>query len=50
MNGKRKAYSTHLEVDTAEKIKIYAKEDFRSFSGMVRWILKQYIAEREKEN
>ena len=48
MRAERKAYTTHLEDETARKIKAYAREDFRSFSGMIRWILKQYIAEREK--
>ena len=48
MGTGKKPYSTFLDDETAEKIKTYAKEDFRSFSS--KWILKQYIKEREKEN
>ena len=50
MGAGKKPYSTFLDDETAGKIKTYAKEDFRSFSSMVKWILKQYIKEREKEN
>ena len=50
MRVKKSTYSTQLDTVKAEKIKSYAKEDCRSFSGMIRWILLQYIAEREKEN
>lgn len=50
MGTGKKPYSTFLDDETAEKIKTYAKKDFRSFSSMVKWILKQYIKEREKEN
>ena len=49
MGTGKKPYSTFLDDETAEKIKTYAKEDFRSFSSMVKWILKQYIKEREKK-
>ncbi len=49
MDSKKRAYSTFLEHETAEKIKSYAEEDFRSFSSMVKWILKRYIEELEQE-
>lgn len=48
MLEKGRRVSTVIEVETYNKLKGLAVEDFRSVSSMVRYIIKEYIRGIEK--
>lgn len=41
--------NTRYPVDVYEAIRQFAQEDSRSFHGMVIWILREYVKQRQKE-
>ncbi|MCI8551538.1 MAG: hypothetical protein HFF56_00865 [Lawsonibacter sp.] len=50
MGIEKKVYSFRLTEEVAETIRGYGQQENRNFANMVETILKNYIAEREKEN
>ena len=44
-----KPFSIRFPAEMWERLTAYAQEDERTLSGMVVWILRRYIAYRERE-
>lgn len=49
MGIEKKTYSVRLDEEVAERIRAYGQVENRNFANMIETILKNYIAEREKE-
>lgn len=49
MGIEKRTYSVRLDEEVGEKIRMYGQMENRNFANMVETILKNYIAQREKE-
>jgi len=49
MKPLKKRISVTLDEEIIEKIKISAKDSYRSFSGYINWVLRKHLAEENKQ-